>query len=119
MANKVAGKMFVKINGDQLAMGGTFSCNFTPELREAVTGLSGIVGYKETPEVPYVEGDCYYTTDIDLAAIHALTDATITVELANGKVGVLRNAWSASRHEVDTAEGTFPVRFEGLSGDWF
>jgi hypothetical protein len=37
--------------------------------------------------------------------------------MANGSVFVLRNAWRAERSTVNTRDGQFHVRFEGLSCD--
>ena len=49
-------------------------------------------------------------------ALEAVTNATVTAELANGKVYVLRNAWFAGAVELNAAEGTFTARFEGVEG---
>ena len=39
------------------------------------------------------------------------------MELANGKVVLLRDAWYAGEGNVGTEEANIQVRFEGLSGE--
>jgi len=39
----------------------------------------------------------------------------VTLQVANGKTIVLRNAWFAGEGTVQTEEGNIAVRFEGLS----
>jgi hypothetical protein len=46
-----------------------------------------------------------------------IKDATITLELANSKVIVLREAWNAAEGTGNTGEGNIPVRFEGMSAE--
>lgn len=46
-----------------------------------------------------------------------MDNATVTLELANGKMIVLRNAWFASEGTVQTEEGTIALRFEGISAE--
>lgn len=45
-----------------------------------------------------------------------MSDATIHLELANGKNVTGRNMWTVDAQEVKTQEGTFEVRFEGMTG---
>jgi hypothetical protein len=113
---RIAGTAYVKVDGDQYTLAGTLTVSPAAVTREGLAGLSGVAGYKEMPRVPFIEGEFYMTTGVSLPAIEAITNATITAELANGKVYVLRNAWHAGAIEANAGEGTFTARFEGLEG---
>lgn len=117
MGQRIAGVAFVKWNGRQLPIRGKWKSNIAPIKREGIAGQDGVHGYKEMPKVPKISGDVSYLPDVSLEELRTITDATITLELANGKVHVLRNAWWSDESEVDTEDGSFPVTFEGLTGD--
>jgi len=115
--NRVAGVAYVSWNGRQIAARGKWKSNILPMKREGIAGQDGVHGYKEMPRVPFIQGDVTYVEGASIEELHGIRDATITLELANGAVHLLRNAWHADESEVDTEEGSFPVKFEGLSGE--
>jgi Phage tail tube protein len=47
--------------------------------------------------------------------LEAMVEVTVTAELANGKVYVLKEAGCKSALENNTREGQFRVRFEGTT----
>ena len=115
--NRRAGTLYFKVNGVQYDARGSFSYSLGLPKRVAQHGSDmRVVGYKNEPQTPYVEGEIYDSRDLDLAAFHALDNETVTLDLANGKGFLLRNAWNASEGMVQTGEGNSPIRFEGLSG---
>lgn len=115
--NRIGGVITFKANGRQFAARGKFKSNILATKREGIAGQDRVHGYKEMPLVPTIEGDLSYMIDTSIEEIHALEDATITLELANGAVHLLRNAWHADESQVDAEEGSFPVKFEGKSGE--
>jgi len=115
MASRIGGTLFVAYNGQRLSVRGNWSVGFGRPKREAVVGMDGVHGYKEMPQVGFIEGEASATPDLDVPALLELRDATITAELANGKVAVLRDAWQAQEGTLGTEEGNLPLRFEGLS----
>jgi hypothetical protein len=115
MASRVGGTLFVAVNGVRLAVRGNWSLNPGRPKREAVVGMDQVHGYKETPQTPFIEGEATVMPDTDVPALLDVRDATITAELANGQVGVLRDAWHAGDGTLQTEEGNLPLRFEGLS----
>ncbi len=117
-SEKIAGTAYIKYDGAQLSLSGTLTVSLDTVEREGLAGLSGPAGYKETPRVPFIEAEVFGDSDWDPAALDLITDATIVAELANGKKGVLRNAWKAGASDFNAAEGTTTVRFEGMSGEW-
>ena len=117
MANRIAGTLYLKVDGVQYLAKGSFTVKVTPSQREAVTGLDGVHGHKETPQAPYIEGTFSTPEGFSSDALHAIDDATVTVELANNTAFVLRNAWVAGDGEINADEGEITGRFEGMSGE--
>jgi uncharacterized protein YlzI (FlbEa/FlbD family) len=115
--NRIAGVAYVKVDGRQFPLRGKWKSNIHLYKREGIAGQDAVHGYKEMPRIPTIEGDVSYTRDFLIEDLPKITDATITLELANGKTHVLRNAWWSDESQVDTEEGSFPVKFEGLSGE--
>lgn len=69
-------------------------------------------GYKETPQVAFIEGAVTDSDELDLATLVTADNVTVTLELNNGKVVTLSNAWFASEGSGSTDEGEIAVRFE-------
>lgn len=117
MSQRRAGILFLKVNGNIHDAKGNFSYNLGREKRETIVGADKVHGYKTMVQPAFVEGEITDSSSLDLQALVETDDATITLELANGKVIVLRNAWFASEGTVQTEEGNIAVRFEGLSAE--
>lgn len=115
--NRRGGIIFLKVDSVQYSAKGNFTYNIGAPKREAIVGHDEVHGYKELPQVPFIEGEITDKDDMDLATLLNAKDATVTLELANGKVITLREAWFAGEGTGNTEEGNIPVRFEGLSGE--
>jgi hypothetical protein len=111
------GIIFLKVNGTIQDAKGNFTYNLGAPKRDAIIGADAVHGFKEVPQVAFVEGEITDRRGLDLEALVKTEDATITLELANGKVIVLREAWYASEGTGNTEEGNIAVRFEGKSGE--
>ncbi len=96
---------------------GNFSYNLGRNLREAVVGSDAVHGYTEKPQVAFIEGEITDRGTLDLNDLVTTKDKTITLELANGKVIVLRDGWYAGEGTGNSEEGNIPVRFEGISAE--
>jgi 23S rRNA U2552 (ribose-2'-O)-methylase RlmE/FtsJ len=117
MSQRRAGLIQVQVNGEVYDAKGSWSYNLGRPKREAIVGADTIHGYKEMPQVAFIEGEITDRGTLDLAALTAIEDATVTISLANGKVIVLRDAWFAGEGTVATEEANIAVRFEGASGE--
>ena len=115
--NRRAGVLYLRIDGTQYDARGSYTYSLGPPKREAIVGADGVHGYREMPQVPYVEGEITDARDLDVAALQGLTESTLTLELASGKSVVLRDAWYAADGTVTTEQGAVQVRFEGLSAE--
>lgn len=111
------GIIFVKVNGAQYSAKGAFDYNIGQPMREAIVGHDAVHGYSEKPQVPFIEGAFTDDSELSLEALLQISDATVTLELGNEKVIVLRNAWFAGEGSVNTEEGEISVRFEGMDGE--
>lgn len=117
MAVRVGGIIQVMLDGELVKAKGVFSYNIGRPKREEVMGLDGFHGYKETPQPAFCEGEITDRGELDLNKLVTLTNSTVTIALANGKVFVLRNAFFAGEGTVKTDEGTIAVRFVGDDGE--
>ncbi|XFB06347.1 phage tail tube protein [Azotobacter salinestris] len=114
---RLGGTISIKVDGEIYNAVGNFTYNLGQPLRAGLVGPDGVHGYSEMPQIPFIEGEIRDRREISLETLQNLTDATVTLELANGKVVVLRNAWYASEGTFNTEEGNGAFRFEGLSGE--
>lgn len=118
MSNQRRGGLIqVQANGEIYDAKGAWSYNLGRPKREAVVGADGIHGFTEKPQVAYIEGEITDRGDLDLDALVTLTDATVTIQLANGKVVVLRDGWYAGEGKAGAEEANIEVRFEGKSAE--
>lgn len=112
-----AGIVYLKVNGEIQDAKGNFNYNLGKPKREAIVGADTVHGYKETPQVAFIEGEITDRGTLDLEALVTMDDATITLELSNGKVVVLHQAWFAGEGTVGSEEANIAVRWEGKSGE--
>jgi hypothetical protein len=117
MSQRISGLLQVKVDGVMYDAKGDWDYSLGKPKREAVVGSNGVQGYKETPQVPFVEGKFTDRGTLDLAALAGIDNATVILELANGKTIVLRSAWYAGEGKVSTGEAEIDARFEGLDGE--
>jgi len=116
-ANRLGGIITFKVDGTQYAAKGNFTYNLGTPKKEAIIGSDGFHGYKETPQVAFIEGEITDNVSVDIKKLTELKSATVLLNLANGKSIVLRDAYYAHEGTGNTDEGNFPVRFEGASAE--
>ena len=114
---RVGGILFLKVDGELFQAKGEFTYNINPVKRESVVGVDTVHGYKEEPKAVFIEGAITDSDELDLEKFQKITDATITLELANEKVIVLREAFYAADGDVTSSEGEIQIRFEGIRGE--
>ena len=110
--NRRAGLIWVQINGQRIEAKGTFTIGAGQPARNPIIGADGVHGYAETPQVAYVEGAMTDSPDLDTVALRQTTNATVTVELNNGKTWVYEDAWYAGEGAMTTDESEIAFRFE-------
>src|SRR5215471_15523348 len=117
MAQRIAGIAWLKVDSDMFPLRGNFTVSPSKYERAGIAGQDYIHGYSELPRVPYIEGDVSLDPALSMDDVEAVTQSTVTAELANGKTYVLREAWCRSALELNTREGQTRVRFEGITCD--
>lgn len=96
---------------------GDFTANLGEPLKEAIIGSSGVTGYKSTPQAAFIEGALTDRGGLSIQQLVQITDATVHLKLATGKVIALANAWYAGDGNITTDEGEVTVRFEAEVGE--
>ncbi len=109
---KIGGTIYLKVDGLQYAAKGNFTYNLGYPKREAVAGVDRVHGYKETQQPSFIEGEITDNVSVDLKKLVTLENATVTLDLANGKSIVLRNSWYAGEGTGNTEEGNVQFRVE-------
>ncbi len=117
MGNRRGGIIQLQVNGEVYDAKGNFTYNMGRPMREGIVGADTTHGFKETPQLAFIEGEITDRQTLDLAVLVEVRDATVTLELANGKMIVLRNAYFAADGTGNTEEGNIAVRFEGSGAE--
>jgi len=117
MGNRRAGTINVQVNGQVYDAVGSFSHNLGRPKKEMLMGADRVHGYKELPQVPFIEGEIRDASDLDVSAMLDGADVTVTIRLANGKTFMLRDAVFCGEGTGDTEEGKYAVRWEGKSAE--
>ena len=113
--NRRAGIIYVKVDGKQYDAKGAYTYNLGKPKRDAIIGADGVHGYKETPQVAFIEGAVTDSDELDLATLVTADNVTVTLELNNGKIITLSRAWFAGDGTASTEEAEIPIRFESKS----
>ncbi len=112
---RIAGVTYLKVDGVQLALKGSVEVDPTDVVREVVTGLDGVHGFKETPKAPTITVTVSKTPDLKLKAVAGWTGKTVTSELADGTTYVLSDAFQSGELKLNGAEAEVPITFTGAS----
>ncbi len=113
MAERVGGVAYLFVDGTQHAVVGNFTYNLGSPKRESKLGPDGYHGYTEKAQASVIEGEVTDMRDTDVKTLTELTGATVTLELANGKTVVQRDATYVADGNVTTEMGNIQFRTEG------
>lgn len=116
MANRLAGTAYLAISGRAVALVGDFEWDAGTAVRETLTGMDGVHGFKEKPKVNKISGTIRDAGNVSVSAFNNLIDVTVTCELANGKRVTGRNMWQVGELPTKAEDGTFELKFEGVAG---
>lgn len=113
--NRLAGVAYLSVDGQSYQLAGEVSYSVSRVKRTSLSGPSGVQGYSEEPIPGSISGSFRDAGSLTVADFNAMTNVSVTVELANGKTIIGRNMWSVESQEVKSGEATFDVKFEGFS----
>lgn len=114
--NRVAGIANISVDGVTYLLSGELTYSPADVERKSLIGQDQVHGYSEMPRAPFISGTLRDSNGLTVKDFNVMSDATIHLELANGKNVTGRNMWTVDAQEVKTQEGTFEVRFEGMTG---
>lgn len=109
------GVTYFTVNSVGYDMKGQATYRIVGAERAAVVGQDGVHGYRESPRPATLELTISDRGDLDLKALALVSDATLQLQLANGKVVTFRNAWATGDWEASTEEGEVRAMFEAVS----
>jgi len=118
MGKRDSGTCYIKLNGNQLVVEGGVEVPLSKTAKEAVMGNGRVAGYKETGRKAYVKATLRKVSAKEFQALTEADDMTVTVELANGGVYTLSDAWVEGEPSYNADEGTADVEFVGMRGEW-
>lgn len=113
--NRLAGVAYLSVDGKSYMLSGELSYKLSKVSRETLVGQDTVHGYSEKPEQGSISGTLRDSGSLKVADINKMTSVTVTCELANGKTITGRNMWTVDAQEVKTMDGTFEVKWEGMS----
>jgi hypothetical protein len=113
--NRLAGIAYLSVDGKNYMLAGDFAYSPSSVSRETLIGQDRVHGYSEKPHAGSMSGSLRDAGGLTVADFNAMTNVTVTAELANGKTIIGRNMWTTDAQEVKTAEATFDVKWEGFS----
>ncbi len=114
---RVGGVIKLQAGGVRLKVKGGATYNLGVNKRETVMGADGPHGHTEKPQIAFIEADITDDPSLDVKALAAMKNATVTLELANGKTILLHQAVQVGELTFNTDEGNGTVRFEGISAE--
>jgi hypothetical protein len=115
--NLIAGIGTLTVDGVQMALRANMTVSPDMVVREGIAGQDRIHGYRELPRVPYIEAELslqQFQNVTDLA-INIVGDSTVVALMADGRTYQLNGAWYKGETEIQSQEGQYRVRFEGLT----
>lgn len=112
-SNLIAGIAQVSVNGTTYQLESAAKYSPATVKREAMIGQDGFHGWKETPVTGSITLSIRDAGSLNVGGFSAMRNATVVLQLANGKVVTGRNMATTEVKEVDTENAKFEVKFEG------
>ncbi|KGU84827.1 phage tail tube protein [Pseudomonas mediterranea] len=114
MGQKVAGTVYVKVDGEQLTITGGAEAPLMDKKRETI--YPGF--FKEEELAAYLKMTAVHTPNFPIKALTNGRDMTITCEFSNGSVYVLAGAYLVDEPSSKGDDGTIELQFDGIKGSW-
>lgn len=113
-ATRRAGIASLEINGEVVDVASGLKYDATFIKREMLLGQSGVQGFSEMPKTGSMSAVIRDAGTMSVANFMQMTNVPVVAVLANGKTVYGDSLTCTECNEVDTSEGTFDVKFEGL-----
>lgn len=112
-SNLLAGVAQVTVDGTTYQLEGGLKWSPSTVKRESMMGMDGFHGWKETPIPGSISMSLRDSGGLAVGDFTRIRNATIVLQLANGKIVVGRNMGTVDVIEVDSEEAKFDLKFEG------
>ena len=113
---KVSGIIRVKIDGEpQWVASDDVTYNIVGFMREDKTINSGQTVFMEKAQTVMIEGEVQDRSDFDVEKFCSIDDATITLDLGNGKTYVFYNCFYCGETNLGQKEGNLKFKFASRS----
>ncbi len=109
---RVAGIIYLEIDGEQTRAKGSFEYLLSGVKNESIPNADGTVGIGGAFAAGYIKGTIPNYNETDHAGLKFLEGVTVTLELANGKVIVAKDAVQVDESVGSVESGEFPVQFD-------
>ena len=117
MASKpLAGTAYFTLNGKSYRLVGELEWSSCDTENTTENGMDGIHGFSQKYSAPFVSGKFRDSDDINVKDLNGTVDGALVCELANGKTVTGSDMWTVNKPTVNSEDGTFPLRFEGVEG---
>ena len=118
MAQRIEGICYLKIDGEQAQLKGGIEAPFNKVKREAVMGVAGLVGFKESPVTAYIKVQVAALPAGMLDKLRNSTSLSVYAEFPDGSNYTLKGAFLAGDAVRKTEDSGIDVEFNGDSGEW-
>jgi hypothetical protein len=81
--------------------------------RTSLSGMNRVHGYSETITPGFISATLRDTAGTSIRGFQDMTNVSVSAGLASGKRVSGTGMWTVESQEVNSAEATFSVRFEG------
>jgi hypothetical protein len=110
----IAGTAYFSVDGKNYALVGELSYKLSGTNNTDLNGMDGFHGMKTVPMPGAIKGKIRNGRGVDIAAVNAMANVTVTVELINGKTVVGRNMFRFGEPvEVTGEDATFDLELRG------
>ncbi|MFC0384335.1 phage tail tube protein [Muricoccus vinaceus] len=110
---RIAGGAYATVDGLSLPLVGNPKYRPATVTRESLTGMDSVHGYSEKPQPGMIGFQCRDMLGVGIAAMQDWTNVTVELRLNNGKVVTGTGMWNTAAVEVNSADATFDLTFEG------
>jgi len=111
--NQRTGKVYIEIDGVSMeSMDGAKLENYEGNERDAVTGTS-VFGFMDKEVVPTISCEFAHGPLINMDAIAAVVNSTITFKCDSGPIYALLQAWKSKGSSLTGGQGKVAFEFQG------
>ncbi len=109
---RVAGIIYLQIDGEQIRAKGSFEYLLSGVKNESIPNADGTVGIGGAFVPGYIKGTIPNYNETDHAALKFCEGVTVTLELANGKIIVAKDAVQTDESVGNVESGEFTLQFD-------